>query len=423
MKILFVTEKFPYPLDTGGNVRTFQILKALSAEHTVTLLSNRPVELDKHTVDPVRSICANIQWIGSRPASRLRTIRRVTTCLVENKSLILERHCARDAEMAIQRLMVGDDVRQRQAQGAKAHRRKIEFDAIHFNHLDTAPYEKAVPPAVLRILDQHNVVTNQVRTTLRVEKRPLHQWALRRESNMLPTVESNLCNRMDLCITCSDADRESLRALGVRSRIETVPNGVDLEHFSLTPDTPRSLAAVFVGTLDYDPCDKAIQHFCATVLPKLHRKYPGLTFIAVGRNPSEKVRRFADQDDRIVLTGRVEDVRPFVRTAAVFVVPLLSGSGTRLKILEALALGTPVVTTRIGVEGIDVTPDSDLLIANSPDEFASAVSRIIDDEALARRLSQNGRLLVEQRYGWSASHARLLGYYRQVTEKRQERNG
>ena len=423
MRILFVTEQFPYPLDTGGNVRTFQMLKALSTEHTVTLLSNRPGDIDEHIVEPVRSICADIHWIKSRPVSRLRTIGRVATCLATNKSLILERHSAREAEITIHRLTVADAVPQHQIRETEAQRKKTAFEAIHFNHLDTASFERVVPPAVLRVLDQHNVVTNQVRTTLQVEKRPLHQWALRRESDMLPAVESNLCNRMDLCITCSDADRESLRAMGVHSRIETVPNGVDLEFFSLTPDTPRSLAAVFVGTLDYDPCDKAVQHFCAAILPKLHRIYPNLKFIAVGRNPSERVRQFAYQDDRIVLTGKVEDVRPYVRTSAVFVVPLLSGSGTRLKILEALALGTPVVTTRIGVEGIDATPGSDLLIADDVDDFAAAVSRIIDDEALTDTLRRNGRFLVEQRYGWSAGHARLLQYYRQATERRRERHG
>lgn len=420
MRILFVTEKFPYPLDTGGNVRTFHMLKALSTEHEVTLLANRPDDLDEQAIEPVRSICTHIQWIESQPISRLRKIGHLTTCLAARKPLMLERHGARAAASAIRQLMSAGAVQHRNDTALCA---KPAFDVLHFNHLDAASYEKFVPRGVLRVLDQHNVVTHQVRTTLSVETRPLHQWALRRESRVLPGVERALCNRMDLCITCSDIDRESLRSMGVRARIETVPNGVDLDFFSPTPGAPRSLEAVFMGTLDYDPCDKAVQHFCENILPKLHRKYPKLRFVAVGRNPSEKLRRRADQDDRIVITGRVEDVRPYVRTASVFVVPLLSGSGTRLKVLEALALGTPVVTTSIGVEGIEAIPDQHLLVADTADDFAVGVGRVIEDASLAEQLRREGRLLVEQRYGWDACRQRLLDHYRDAEAGRQARYG
>lgn len=409
MKVLFITEQFPYPLDNGGNIRTFHMLKALSSEHEVTLLANRPRGLREDDIGRVRSICSEIELIPDHSRFRLRTIGRLVSCLIAGKSVVLERHSAREAELAIQRLISRRSAKQPSIGKPDA---RSYFDAVHFNHLDAAAYERFVPRGVLRVLDEHNVVTNQVRTTLSIETRALRRWALRRESRVLPGIEQSLCNKMDLCITCSDVDRDALRTMGVKARIETVPNGVDLEFFNITGQLSRKHEVVFVGGLDYDPCEKGVLYFCENILPKLHRKYHELKFVVVGRNPSEGLKRMAARDGRIMLTGRVDDVRPYVRAAAAFVVPLLSGSGTRLKILDALALGTPVVTTSIGVEGIEAKSGVNLLVADDADGFADAVSRILESENLAKHLRQEGRSLVEQRYGWRSSCESLLRHYR-----------
>lgn len=411
MKVLFVTEKFPYPLDTGGNVRTFHMLRALSTEHDVTLLSNRPDDLGDDYIGSIRNICRSVEFIAKGPVSRFRQLMRIVSCVVTHKSILLGRRATGATAWAIQRVssnLCGEK------RGTRERVQELPYDVVHFNHLDTAQYESLLPPGMLRVVDEHNVVTNQVRTTLRVEENILRRWVLGRESRVLERVEKTLCNKMDLCITCSDTDRGSLQAMGVNVRIVAVPNGVDLDYFSMTETCPQGSDVVFVGTLDYDPCAKAVQHFCDNIWPELRKKHTGMRFIVVGRNPPKRLEQLAEVDPRIVVTGRVDDVRPYVRAAAVFIVPLLSGSGTRLKILEALALGTPVVTTSAGVEGIDAISERHLLIADGAAQFAEAVSRILQSRVLAERLRRSGRNLVEERYGWDGSHQLLLRQYHEL---------
>jgi glycosyltransferase involved in cell wall biosynthesis len=169
---------------------------------------------------------------------------------------------------------------------------------------------------------------------------------------------------------------------------------------------------VFVGTLDYEPCEKGVWYFCREILPLIRRQMPQARFVAIGRHPSKRLRNLAASDPAIRLPGRVEDVRQHVWSAAVSVVPLLSGSGTRLKILEAMAMGSPVVSTSIGIEGIGARDRVHALIADDPQDFAAAALRVMSDRALAGRLAVSGRALVESRFGWPSVRRALLEGYR-----------
>lgn len=402
MRILFVTEQFPYPLDGGGNVRTFNLLRGLATAHHVTLIAVAPTHAGEPDPATVAHLCHEVRLVPPVPRGRLREAWRLCCGMRKGESLVLARH--RSAAFGAQIAHI-----------LNHPPGNVSYDAIHFNHLDTAIYESLVSPGTLRVLDEHNVVSNQVATTARVERRTFRRAVLTREHRRLKAVEARLCNRMDCCLVCSEPDAQSLRTLGVESSVAVVPNGVDLTGFA-PPDEPRPRNdVVFVGSLDYDPCEKGVWFFCTEILPLLRRSMPTVRFVAVGRNPSLRLRRLAASDDGMILTGRVADVRPFMHAASVSVAPLLSGSGTRLKILESLAAGTPVVTTTLGVEGIEALPGEHLLVADEPEAFATAVRSIMGDESLARKLRQQGRQLVESKYGWPPICDRLLDVYRDLS--------
>jgi polysaccharide biosynthesis protein PslH len=327
--------------------------------------------------------------------------------LPAGKPFVLTRHASSSIQREV-RAMFGASTDW--APGSKMPKTR-PFDVVHFNHLDAALYESMIPSGVLRVLDEHNVVLNQVGTAINHEERWIRRQVLKHERKKLAEFEPWLCNRMNRCLVCSYADSCYLKGLGVETPLTVVPNGVDLTYFSPTDTPVGSRDIVFVGTLDYDPCEKGVWFCCTKILPCLRREVPELRFVVVGRNPSSRLRALARTDSGIMLAGRVDDVRPYVKAARVFVVPLLSGSGTRLKILEAMAMGVPVVTTTVGVEGIDAVAGEHLLVADKPDQFAGAVLSLIRDPNSSRALATRGRRLVESKYGWGPICDGLLREY------------
>ena len=198
-------------------------------------------------------------------------------------------------------------------------------------------------------------------------------------------------------------------------RTMVIPNGVDLEFFSpLAQPAPRQ-HLVFTGSMDWRPNQDAARYFAHEILPLLRQVRPELECTFVGRSPPPDIQSLAAVPG-FKLTGTVEDVRPYVERAAVYVVPLRIGGGSRLKILEALAMGRPVVSTTVGAEGLDVVNERHLLLADDPASFAKAVLRALDDRELCERLVAQGRRLVEQHYGWDALAEQFSGFIQEVVE-------
>ncbi|HEY7789173.1 MAG TPA: glycosyltransferase family 4 protein [Vicinamibacterales bacterium] len=216
--------------------------------------------------------------------------------------------------------------------------------------------------------------------------------------------EVDACRRATLTLTVSDPDRDRLAALAPSAHIQSIPTGVDLGYF-----TPRSTdqdpdALVFVGSMDWYPNEDGTLDFMATTLPLIRRARPSTSFTIVGRNPSARLREAAAAAGAAV-TGTVDDVRPFLERAAVAVVPLRVGGGTRIKIFEALAMGKALVSTTIGAEGLPLTPGTHYLQADQPEAFADHVLGLLRDPAARLALGQTGRQLVHQHYSWThAAH-------------------
>jgi glycosyltransferase involved in cell wall biosynthesis len=211
--------------------------------------------------------------------------------------------------------------------------------------------------------------------------------------------ERVICERADLTIAVSDADRQRLAALAPRARVTSIPTGVDTDFFHPTNTWETADRLVFTGSMDWHPNEDAIAYFADSILPRIRREVPTVSLAVVGRRPSDRLKAIAKAAG-IYVTGTVDDVRPYIAEAAVYVVPLRAGGGTRLKIFEALAMRKAVVSTTVGAEGLGLTPDREFVAADDADSFAAAVVSLLWDPARRRALGCAGRALVESRYSW-----------------------
>ncbi|MBI5362478.1 MAG: glycosyltransferase [Planctomycetes bacterium] len=392
-RVLVVSEKVPWPVDDGGQARTYNVLKRLASALPVTLLGRAPSD-PAHTT-PIEALGVEVACSGRRvPAWRtpawaaLSTVTRAPHPMGKNRSGTMLR-----------------ELRARIERGG--------VTAVHFNHLDTAQYVEALGPLRARVLcvfDTHNVLTTMYERFHATARNPLAKGFLHLQWMKMNRYERAIMKQMDLVCVCSDLERALLRTWGV-DRVLVVPNGVDTDFFAPESDSITARATpplvVFTGAMGYAPNADGVRWFLDRVLPKVRERVPGVRFRVVGKDPPADltVRAVAGS---VEFTGYVDDVRPHMRGASVFVCPLRIGGGTRLKILDAMALGLPVVSTTVGAEGLQVTNHHDVELADDADAFADNIAEVVANERRARLLAQHGRELVVARYGWAGVTAPLV---------------
>jgi glycosyltransferase involved in cell wall biosynthesis len=263
------------------------------------------------------------------------------------------------------------------------------------------------------VLDEHNIEYEILRRTAKSESGLVRRLYNAVNWRKLRSEELKAWRMFDGCSVTSAHDRDLLLRDLPDTRIAIVPNAVDLDYFRPRPDAPapEPLSIIFFGAINYFPNSDGLSYFLEEIFPRVRTRLPGTKLNVVGHTPENL---FALANDHIAMKGFVPDVRVEVERAAVVIAPLRIGGGTRLKILEAMAMGKPTVSTPQGAEGLEVTHDKELLLADTPAGFADQLVRALEDAALARRLGLAARHLVEQRYGWPASAARLEGLYDQI---------
>ncbi len=392
-KLLFVSQQAPWPLDSGGNLRTYHLLRALGERFDVTLVATDPggdadarlqEVVDEVVLVPAMNKAGTLQRFASLFKS-LFTAEPVL--LAHNKSAALDAVCR-------ERLGSGD------------------YSALHLNHLDTTPYarhSKGVPV----VIDTHNVLTEYAARRSEHEKGAFGRWLWRREARLLKAreaLELSLCQRI---ISCSERERETFLSMEPALEVRVVPNGADIN--AVTPVTDPAANApelLFVGDLAYGPNEDAALSFAAEVLPRVRKLVPDAVFRVVGKDPDPLLAAM----EGVEVTGFVETVYPELARARVFVCPIRYGSGTRLKLLEAFAAGLPVVSTSLGAEGIDYVDGEHLMIADSPGDQAGAILDLLGDDALARQLGRSGRGLAIERYDWVELGRELVDIYLELIE-------
>jgi glycosyltransferase involved in cell wall biosynthesis len=295
--------------------------------------------------------------------------------------------------------------------------------ALHLNHLDAAQYVdwlEEMDQRIKIILDTHNLLTSLYSRLVKEEKKFLRKTYSWLQWRKMLAYEQTIVRKIDCAIVCSELERRVLQEWGGRTCL-VVPNGVDTQFFtpqiSHLPVNKQLVQLVFTGAMDYAPNADGIRWFLRSVLPELDLKLPYYKLTVVGKNPPSDLRIW-ERPGKIEFTGRVEDVRQYTRSANVFVVPLLVGGGTRLKILEALAMQIPVVSTRIGAEGLDLQNSVHLRLADDASAMAQAITEVSIQSDSVREMARRGRERVLERYDWNAVTLPLCRYYEEALSKR-----
>jgi glycosyltransferase involved in cell wall biosynthesis len=273
------------------------------------------------------------------------------------------------------------------------------------------------------VLTHHNIESMLLERRAAVERRWLARWVLERESRKLGAYERAVAPRYDANLVMSVPDERLLLERAPGSRTALVPNGVDTTYFAPSDPSDETPAVVYAGGMNMLANRDAVLYFLESVWPLVVAKVPEVRFFAVGQDPPRELRDIAARDPQVVVTGKVPDIRPYVRQSAVYIVPIRVGGGTRLKVLDAMASGKAIVSTSVGCEGIEVRPDEHLLIADSPSDFAASTIALLQDAARRRVLGMAARRLVEDRYAWPVVSGMLMNAYADAIDGFRSRRG
>jgi glycosyltransferase involved in cell wall biosynthesis len=384
MKILWIARTCPYPANDGEKIRVFNLIKNLS-HHDITLVFRAMHDNELQGIPVLREYCREVRYAYIPSPSTHLT--RVRWCL----PFVFTRYPISLATVYFKE--IADILRELCD--------KETFDVVHVEHSSLTIYLDALkfkntPHTILTL---HNV--DWVRNSRVIANTPPGIYKLFLYYNQLrfQKWETESIMRYDTVIAVSDTDRETIRQMGITNEIDVVPNGVDTEKLKLVPQRTAANSILFVASMDSEANHDGAMFFLEQIYPIIKASVPGATLFLVGRNPRQELKSF-DQRDGISVTGEVPDVRHYYEQASVAVVPLRSGGGTRLKILEAMALGIPVVSTTVGCEGLQVQNGKHLVVVDDPKLFAAAVIEQFDNDVASQSLVQASRKVVEEQYDW-----------------------
>jgi len=382
MKIFWVKAGKLLPVDTGGKIRSFNILRHLTREHEVTLLSYYGGPRDSAYETAI-----------SQQVPRAQTIHTAAPETTLRQSLDYILRLPSPAPYAVRKFTHFEVSRAvKQNLGDHSHDVAVcDFLSASLNF----PDDSAIPV----VLFQHNIETMLWRRMADTEQSALRKLSYAIEARKMSAYETLALQRFQRVIAVSDHDRDAMLTLFSRCPITVVPTGVDTETYRVVPSAPGDPPlVVFTGSMDWEPNIDAVEYFCREIWPAVVAAFPDARFQIVGRNPHARVQRLASSS--VEVTGTVASVADYLRSATVVIVPLRIGGGTRLKIFEAMAMGKALVSTSIGAEGLDVIPGRDLLIADDTESFAAAILQLLQNPDLRRTREKAAAALAAQ-YDWS----------------------
>ena len=400
MKILWLSHFIPYPPHGGALQRSYNLIRRAAQQHEVHLVSlNQRALLPEG--EPLREALRHLATFCARavvfrmPAVATDARQRLTAALSFFDTLPYEVNWLRSPEM-------------------DAYLRGIaateSFDLVHVDTLGLMRFARPFSDTPI-VLNHHNVESQLVYRRAEAERNPAFRIYLRREAGKIARLERDLCRRAAVNLTVSDLDSDRLRAIAPAVAIQEVENGVDVDFFQpgISGRETRG-GLIFAGSLNLYANVDAVRYLLNEIWPALARENPRRRLAIVGRNPGPEVVRAAT-DPRITVTGWVPDVRPFIDEASIYVCPIRDGGGTRLKVLDALAMGKPMVATALAVEGLGMVDGEHYLRAETPPEYLAQVGRLESDAKLCERLARSGRDLAVRRFSWTAIAGKLERAY------------
>ena len=391
MRILFLTQLWPWPLDAGAKVRAYHVLQHLAAAgHKITLASLVRDEEARQDAGPVRSLCEEVLTVPLR-RSPGRDVFHLLGSLWGGEPFLIRRDRAPEMTVGLRRLA------------------ERGYDAIHADQLWMAPYALAAAQSAPRrpclVLDCHNAVFELPRRMANHEPGRIRRALLARESRRLAAFETRLCAAFDRVAWVSARDRARLEEEGLPAcagRDRVIPIAVDPREIPFSERARDARRVTFVGGLHWPPNSAGVLWFVRRIWPRIRAAAPDAILTIIGKRPPPAL---AGGDPAVEVTGYLQDPAPILRETAAFIVPLRAASGMRVKILDAWCSGAPVVSTTVGAEGVDVREGENLLLADREAPFADAVLRLLDDRrGLGRKLAAGGRATVVAQYDWRTSY-------------------
>ncbi|MBZ0289126.1 MAG: glycosyltransferase family 4 protein [Anaerolineae bacterium] len=382
MRVLLLTQVLPYPPDSGPKVKTYYVLKYLAQHHDVTLVSFVRDSDKPAYISHLESLCERVITV---PITRSKT---------------------RDLRYLGQSLFSGDpwmmlrDERPEMRKALAELAASIHFDVVHADQLNMAQY--ALPfQSSRKVLDLHNalwMLYKRLAETTALTS-PM-KYILMRDWQLLKRYEGEMCRRFDAVTAVSAEDRALLIEAGARDDITVIPIAIDTDEQAFINRRPSGPHIVHIGTMYWPPNIDGITWFLDQIYPLIKQQVPDVRCTLIGARPPASIVERSHSDRTLTVTGYVDDPLPFLEDSSMMVVPLRAGGGMRVKILNALSQGIPMVSTTLGCEGIRLTNGHDIMIADDPQTFAAETVRLLHDAELNNRITQQGRATVEQLYDY-----------------------
>lgn len=402
MNILFLSQIVPYPPHGGVLQRGYNIIRELSKYGRVHLLAF----LHPDTLTTPRMIaesrevlsryCVNVEYFPLWPkqSKAARTFAYLLGAAWPEPFSVLAHRSAAFRRRIAELTTRGD------------------MDIVHFDTIALAQYlPRRLPCPTL--VTHHNIESMLMARRSVAEKSYLARFYTRSQTRKLESYEAQYSPRFDMNIMMSSLDEAALKHIAPDIQTAVVPNGVDVEYFMPHPDAGKPVM-IYTGGMNMFANRDAVLYFLREIWPLIRKEIPDAEFFAVGQDPPQELRALAIPNSGIVVTGYVDDVRPLIAQAAVYVVPLRVGGGTRLKVVDAMAQGKAIVSTSLGCEGIDVIADKTILIADAPREFAEKVVHLLRSPTERARLGQAAREMAVTRYAWPIAGERLFAAYNEA---------
>lgn len=403
MKILMLTPYLPYPLLSGGQIRTYNLLKKLANKHEITLFALIKDDQERQYISELEKYCSKVKVFNR--SQKPFTFHNVTTALLSTYPFLVIRNLAPKTIEAIEEELSTQP-----------------YDLIHAETFYMMPH---LPKTSIPTILVEQTIEYLGYESFAKKAFPLIKPLLNLDINKIKRWEKHYWDKCDKLIVMSEDDKNYVAdKVSNPEKIEVVSNGVDSDWFDQTVrQLPTEPTILSVGTFNWLPNVEAVNFLVQKVWPLIKQQVPHARLNIVGNSPTKEVLNYQLSDSQITVAGRIPDIRDAFKKSHVLVAPVFSGKGTRYKILEAMASGTPVVASTIAVEGLEVEHGKHVLTSNTAEGMAEYAVKVLNDQSLWRKLSTNGYSFVTKHYNWDVISAKLDGIYQDIGERSRQQQG
>ena len=408
MKILWLSHLIPYPPKGGVLQRSYNLLHEISKYHDVYLLAFVQSNIVKTMFPEEEQGKKEAMQVLSAFCRRVKFIPIPCEQWAHGKNILALKSLVKKNPYTINWLespIMHQTVEKWQSE--------LHFDVVHFDTISLAPYIKYFPQTP-SVLDHHNIESHMMLRRSELETNWLKKFYFFQEGVKLQQYEKRLCRRFNIHITCSNLDSDRLREINSNILVEEIANGVDIAYFSPrnVAENPNSL--IFAGGMKWYPNQKAMLYFAKQVWPLLKCEIPGINMDVIGQSPPATLLDLSARDSTFRVHGFVDDVRPYLDRAAIYVCPITDGGGTKLKILDALAMGKAIVADPIACEGIEVTENKNVLFASSPRQYVEKIQFLLKNPDIRKEVGESARQLILKSYAYLNIGKKLSQIYEKV---------